>query len=74
MEKFYPNILTVEEFLRTASENQACINGKWLPVRFLGWGGMRNRLRAAWLVFTGRADALVWPTERAALAPAGEEG
>lgn len=33
-------------------------DGRWVPARPLGgWG----RWRAAWLVFTGRADALVWP-------------
>lgn len=25
--------------------------------------GLRGRLRAAWMVFTGEADALVWPNK-----------
>lgn len=33
---------------------------RWIPARPLPYGGFRNRFRAAWLVFTGRADALIW--------------
>ncbi len=40
------------------------INGKWVPARphaGYGWFAFRPRLRAAWAVFRGRADAFVWP-------------
>ena len=35
---------------------------KWTPARPMGWQGLglRHRLRAAWLVFTGKADAVRW--------------
>ena len=33
----------------------------WVPARPLGYASYTLRFRAAWLVFTGRADALVWP-------------
>lgn len=33
--------------------------GKWAPCRPLG--GLLGRWRAAWLVFTGRCDVLIWP-------------
>jgi hypothetical protein len=35
----------------------------WGPARAYGWNQLRffGRLKAAWLVFTGNADALVWP-------------
>lgn len=40
------------------------INGRWVPARpepFGGLGGLRLRVRAAWLVLAGRADAVLWP-------------
>lgn len=35
--------------------------GKWVPARPLGMHTLKNRLKTAWLVFTGKADAVVWP-------------
>ena len=34
----------------------------WVAARPMGWQGigLRHRLRAAWLVFTGTADAVRW--------------
>ena len=42
----------------------ACINSKWVPARplpFYGWAGLKWRIRDAWEVFRGRADAFKWP-------------
>lgn len=38
------------------------VNRGWLPERLRPSGrvGLGRRLYAAWLVFTGRADALTW--------------
>lgn len=36
------------------------INGKWVPCRPLNFF-ILNRFKLAWMVFTGKADALVWP-------------
>jgi hypothetical protein len=33
----------------------------WVPARPLGLDTIPNRVRAAWLVFTGKADVIVWP-------------
>ncbi len=33
----------------------------WGPARPFGMFSVRNRIRLAWMVFTGRADALIWP-------------
>jgi len=60
-----PNILTVENVLRAAREVQCQLpDGRYVPARSEGWGGglygLRISLKAAWMVFTGRADALVW--------------
>lgn len=35
--------------------------GVWVPARPLGLDTIPARFRAAWLVFTGKADALLWP-------------
>ncbi len=42
---------------------QTEVRGVRVPVRPFGYYGMRSRLHLAWLVFTGRADALVWPDQ-----------
>jgi hypothetical protein len=57
----YPNITTVASVLDTARTASTQINGQWVPARPLGFMSLSSRLRAAWLVFTGRADALLWP-------------
>lgn len=33
----------------------------WFPARPLGFASIGQRFKAAWLVFTGRADAVSWP-------------
>lgn len=58
----YPNICDVVNVVRTASEIQAGLpDGRYVPARPLGWQSWTMRWKAAWLVFTGRADALLWP-------------
>ncbi len=37
------------------------IGGKWMPARPLGHYSLTSRLRLAWMVFTGKCDALKWP-------------
>lgn len=41
--------------------------GKWGPARPLAFEGLFGRLHAAWAVYTGRADALVWPGQDGAI-------
>lgn len=36
------------------------IGGRWVPARPLPFPSFLQRWRAAWMVFTGRADALKW--------------
>ena len=48
--------------------------GAWVPARPLpyyhsGLGNLLNRLRLAWLVFTGRCDALQWSDNDSANTP-----
>ena len=37
-------------------------NGLWTQARPMSWPGLnlKRRLSAAWMVFTGRADVLIW--------------
>lgn len=37
--------------------------GEWEPARPYGFYSMQSRLRLAWDVFTGKADALYWPNQ-----------
>lgn len=57
----YPDIVHVETL---AEGPQTCINGKWMPARALGYMSVWHRFKCAWIVFTGKADALVWPGEQ----------
>jgi hypothetical protein len=58
-----PTIYTPESLARTTA-NVACglPDGRWVAARPMGWQGvcLRERLRCAWMVFTGRADVLQW--------------
>lgn len=62
----YPNIIHMSDKWLQDIRNTSCEpvpNEGWVPARPLGFASFRSRLRAAWLVFTGRADALVWPKQ-----------
>lgn len=53
-------IWTLEGLLKSINEVSACINGRYVPARPLsGFFGLR--LKAAWWVLKGKADAFVWP-------------
>lgn len=60
-----PNMWSIPDLLehiksgpRVSSDGE-----KWLPARPLGFYSFGSRLGIAWYVFTGRADALVWPEQ-----------
>jgi hypothetical protein len=49
------------KYLVTETQNaQAKISGKWVPARPL-IGSWLDRLKDAWRVLTGKADAFTWP-------------
>lgn len=63
-----PDVLTYKELKARGDTNlQKCPNSSsWIPARpYPFHDTFGQRLRAAWLVFTGRADALlpVWQSE-----------
>lgn len=58
----YPSIRTVESVIKDAQENQCGLpDGRWVPARSEGYASFLHRLKATWLVFTGRADAITYP-------------
>lgn len=54
------SILLIENVIKDANQNARLIDGKYVPARCEGFCSWRYRLKATWLVFTGKADALVW--------------
>ena len=56
-----PTIYSLEGLLKSIKGEQAEIDGKWVPARPLGFYSIGHRIKAAWLVFTGKADAVTWP-------------
>jgi hypothetical protein len=48
--------------IKTWSVQQCGKNGLWTQARPMSWPGLnlKRRLSAVWMVFTGRADVLVW--------------
>jgi len=57
-------VYKVEELLKMAAKTGAFINGRYVPARPIPFnhGSLfcLRRLRDAWEVFRGRADALKW--------------
>lgn len=53
----------LEDLIKCARENQAHLNGRWVPARPLNflYRNFRTRLREAWAVLTGDADCFRWP-------------
>ena len=57
----YPSIRSIASVIESAQHVSCGLpDGRWVPLRSEGFASWRERVRAAWLVFTGRADALVW--------------
>jgi hypothetical protein len=64
MLKTAPCLWTIDslaEHIRTGP--QANIDGLWVAARPYGYYNFVSRLRLAWMVFTGSADALRWPNQ-----------
>lgn len=58
-----PTIWTPGEVAQHVKETAKEISpGKWVPCRTLGYQGLClfMRLKRAWMVFTGKADVLIW--------------
>ena len=46
----------------TINENQQLTNEKWIPAKCVNLEGfyIAQRFKLAWMVFTGKADLIVW--------------
>lgn len=58
-----PHIYWITELVRDAKENiSSHPTLGWTPARPMGFQGLclMHRARAAWLVFTGKADVVKW--------------
>jgi hypothetical protein len=53
-------IYTLKGLLDTATSTSTEINGKWVPCRPMRFT-LKHRIKAAWLVLTDKADAVIWP-------------
>jgi hypothetical protein len=58
-----PSVHKVIDLMMFAKDNVTCIRGHWVPARPLGLASIINRIKCAWLVFTGKADAVIWPED-----------
>lgn len=58
-----PNTYTLCDLMKAADGTctTELSDGSWVPARPLGFFSVSNRLRAAWLSFTGKGDVVVWP-------------
>lgn len=53
-----PSLHRVQDVIDNSTEVE--IESKWYPARGIGLYSIFNRFRYAWMVFTGKADALIW--------------
>ena len=58
-----PSIIHMSpSWVRGLYEVQAGLpDGRYVPARPEGFWSLSHRIRATWLVWTGKADALLWP-------------
>lgn len=64
MLKNAPNIFELFEFhsqILHGPNQQEYKPGRWCPARPIGLFSIWHRLECAWMVFTGKADVIVWP-------------
>lgn len=56
----HPSILSAESLILRHSEMREVSRDVWVPARPSGYPSFGQRLKAASLVFTGKADAVIW--------------
>lgn len=59
-------IISLKELQNKIECETAYINGKWVPARPVNWKyrTLKQRIKEAWYVFTGKADAFIWPEDQ----------
>ena len=61
-----PRILTCSKVLNAYNNPESARRlekNKWIPVKPVPFYSWPTRFKATWLVFTGKADALLWEWE-----------
>lgn len=56
-----PTIYSLEGLLKSVQGSETEIDGKWVPARPIGYFSIGQRIKAARLAFTGKADVVTWP-------------
>jgi hypothetical protein len=61
----HPSILNADDFTKTVLQNTAMLNSSkhWVALRPFGNPSILHRLKATWLVLTGKADVLTWTNQ-----------
>lgn len=59
-----PHIWELPKLLDITQTVTMRVNDEWVPVRPISTNNIQTRLKATWLVFTGKADAVVWPAKQ----------
>lgn len=62
MYKYHPNLIS-SLAMHNLVDSQSEIDGSWQPARPISYPSLIERLRLTWLVFTGKADVLIWPKQ-----------
>jgi len=56
----YPSVRNADELVHGGTQISREVDGKWVVARPEGYPSFRHRIKTAWLVFTGKADALTY--------------
>lgn len=57
-----PNVWKLRDLIASTDTIHVSRDGHhYYPGRPIGLDTIGNRVRCAWMVFTGRADAVIWP-------------
>jgi hypothetical protein len=62
--KKYPIVWQLDCLIKWSKSNRTSNGNNYYPVRPFGWPSLSSRVQIAWLVFTGRADAVIWPGDQ----------
>ena len=62
-----PSIYKLQDLAQRVNDRE-CLSGtkdgKWVPARSLGYFSLAHRAKCAWMVFTGKADCVIWPNDQ----------
>lgn len=56
-------MIGLEDLIKQSNDVRTRINGRWVPARSINfkYRSLKERLREAWAVFTGKSDCFIWP-------------